>query len=41
MPVPWLDDRSVPSGSADAQPDEGVYKLDPGGLHLITPLSGA
>ncbi|KQZ79673.1 energy transducer TonB [Rhodanobacter sp. Root561] len=39
--VPWLDDQGLLSDSADALPGDGVYHLDPGGLHRIAPPSGA
>lgn len=39
--VPWVDDKRLLSGSADALPGEGLYQLHRDGLHLRTPLGGA
>ncbi|WEN15973.1 energy transducer TonB [Rhodanobacter sp. AS-Z3] len=39
--VPWVDDKRLLSGSADALPGDGIYQLDDDGLRLITPVSGA
>ena len=39
--VPWVEDKHLLSGSADALPGDGLYPLDQNGLHLVTTLSGA
>lgn len=38
--VPWLNDPTMLSDSADALPDDGVFPIG-SGLHLTSPLSGA
>lgn len=39
--VPWVQDKQLLSGSADALPGDGLYPVDQDGLHLTTALSGA
>lgn len=39
--VPWVQDKQLLSGSADALPGDGLYPVDQKGLHLTTALSGA
>lgn len=39
--VPWIEDKRLLSGSADALPGDGLYPLGQHGLHLMTAPSGA
>lgn len=40
QPVPWLDDRRLLSGNADALPDGDLHPLNRDGLRLTTPAGG-